>query len=237
MGKDKLKRFKELESIDRVIQPDFEEVYDKDYRLKGRWKEVVFGNKHPLILELGCGRGEYTVGLARRYPQKNFMGLDIKGARIWKGAVQARDEGLQNVAFLRTRIDFIHSFFALGEVEAIWVTFPDPQEKKRRRKKRLTGAIFLNLYRQLLVDGGLVHLKTDNFSLYSDTLDLVRYNGLPIHRHSDDLYATDWDDESTGIQTTYESRFLAEGKKIHFLQFSLPADQEIHEVPENDEQG
>lgn len=142
MGKDKLKRFRELETIDRVIQPAFEEVYGRDYKLKGRWKQEIFGNDHPLVLELGCGKGDYTVGLARRYPGKNFMGLDIKGARIWKGAVVAREEALENVAFLRTRIDFIRSFFAPGEVDEIWITFPDPPGKKAQEKEAAFGSHF-----------------------------------------------------------------------------------------------
>ena len=158
----------------------FEEGFGKDYHLKGRWKKEVFGNDHPLVLELGCGKGEYTVGLARRYPEVNFMGMDIKGARMWTGAKKAREEGLGNVAFLRTRIEFSHSFFATDEVDEIWITFPDPQEKRRRLKKRLPGALFLNKYREFLKDGGRVHLKTDNRKLYLDTLEMVRCNELPI---------------------------------------------------------
>jgi tRNA (guanine-N7-)-methyltransferase len=133
LGKKKLSRFRELESLDRVIQPPFEEVFGKDYYLKGKWCQEVFGNDKALVLELGCGKGEYTVGLARNYPDKNYMGLDIKGARIWTGAKVAHEEGLSNVAFLRTRIDFVNSFFAKDEIDEIWITFPDPQEKKRRQ--------------------------------------------------------------------------------------------------------
>jgi tRNA (guanine-N7-)-methyltransferase len=173
------------------------------------------------------------VGLARLYPEKNFMGLDIKGARIWKGAMEAEATRMDNVAFLRTRIDFITSFFAAGEVDELWITFPDPQEKKRRRKKRLSGDIFLNLYRQVLGDNGPVHLKTDNQNLYRYTLELVRFNGLTIDRHTADLYAEGWADETTSIQTTYEKRFREEGKPITFLQFHLPAKQHIKELPED----
>lgn len=234
MGKKKLKRFKELESLEKVFQPPLEEIFRKDFRLKGRWKEEVFGNAHPLVLELGCGKGEYTVGLARRYPEMNFMGLDIKGARMWTGARLARDEGLQNVAFLRTRIDFICSFFDRDEVEEIWITFPDPQEKRRRLKKRLPGALFLNKYRLFLKDGGLVHLKTDNRELYLDTLEMVRYNKLSVLRASDDIYGEGWENEIVGIQTYYEKRFLSEGSKINYLCFKLPKDKEIKELA-NDE--
>jgi tRNA (guanine-N7-)-methyltransferase len=231
LGKNKLSRYRELESLDRVFQPPFEEIYGKEYHLKGRWKREVFGNDHPLVLELGCGKGEYTVGLARSHPDKNYIGLDIKGARIWKGARQAIEEGLENVAFLRTRIDFITSFFDHQEVDELWITFPDPQEKKRRRKKRLTGAIFLNRYRQLLKDQGTVCLKTDNRDLCDYTLKLLKYNNLAAERHTDDLYSTGWQDETVSIRTYYEAKFLDEGAKINFIQFRLPSDQEIKELP------
>jgi tRNA (guanine-N7-)-methyltransferase len=231
LGKDKLKRFSELERLHRVIQPAFEEIYHRDFRLKGRWKQEVFGNDNPLVLELGCGKGEYTVGLARLYREKNFMGLDIKGARIWKGAVIAHGEGLENVAFLRTRIDFINSFFERDEVDELWITFPDPQEKRRRHKKRLTGDIFLNYYRQFLKDGGYVNLKTDNFGLHRYTLELAKFNNLEIDWHTDDLYQSGREDETVSIETYYEARFRAEGHKINFIRFRLPAGTEIKELP------
>ena len=218
--------------MERVIQPDFEDFFQKDHPLKGKWREEVFGNDHPLVLELGCGKGEYTLGLARRYPGKNFLGVDIKGARIWKGATQSREEGLLNVAFLRTRIEFISSFFAPGEVDELWITFPDPQQKKRRRKKRLTGAPFLDRYRAFLVDGGRIHLKTDNRSLYLFTRDLARFNGLELERWSEDLYQDGWDDEAVQIRTYYEQQFLEEGKPIHFLQFRLRSGTPIQDLPD-----
>jgi tRNA (guanine-N7-)-methyltransferase len=231
LGKKKLSRFRELESLERVIQPSFEEVFGKDYFLKGKWSREIFGNDHPLILELGCGKGEYTVGLARVNPQKNYMGLDIKGARIWTGAKCAHQEGLTNVAFLRTRIDFIRSFFAAGEIEEIWITFPDPQLKRARQKKRLSGDLFLNMYRSFLKDEGRIHLKTDNLQLYNDTLDLVRYNQLHVEHLSTDLYIEGWNIEADSIQTYYEKSFLAEGKKIKYLSFRLPAGKEIRQLP------
>ena len=227
MGKKKLSRFRELETFERVFQPPFEEVFQKDYSLKGKWREAVFHNDHPLVLELGCGRGEYTLGLARRNPDRNYMGLDIKGARIWKGAKTAQEEKIMNVAFLRTRIEWIRSFFARDEVDEMWITFPDPQLKRRRNKKRLTGAHFLNRYRDFLVDGGTIHLKTDNAELYEDTLQLLALNDLPVVRHSGDLYRTGWDDESVTIRTTYETRFLAEGFPIRYIQLRLPRAGEI----------
>ena len=235
MGKKKLSRFRELESLERAFQPPLEEIFEKDYHLKGRWCRDVFGNNQPLILELGCGKGEYTGGLARSYPEQNFMGLDIKGARIWTGAKAANDEGLANVAFLRTRIDFINSFFSLEEIDEIWITFPDPQEKRRRLKKRLPGAHFLNRYRAFLKDGGLVHLKTDNRELYLDTLDLIRFNELEVERNSADVYSEDWDDEIVHIQTYYEKRFLAEGTKINYIRFRLPAGKEIKDLSDDSE--
>ncbi len=188
-----------------------------------------------MILELGCGKGEYTVGLARIYPEKNFIGLDIKGARIWTGAKAAQDEGLTNVAFLRTRIDFISSFFARNEVDEIWITFPDPQEKRQRQKKRLSGAHFLNRYRAFLKDGGMVHLKTDNLQFYNDTLELVHFNNLPVEQNSTDVYNEGWNDEIVTIQTYYEKRFLAEGTKINYIRFRLPAGKEIRALTDDSE--
>jgi tRNA (guanine-N7-)-methyltransferase len=234
LGKKKLSRFMELQTLG-VFQPSFEEVFQKDFHRKGNWSSDQFKNQGPLILELGCGKGEYTVGLARKNAGKNYLGLDIKGARIWTGARAAFDEGLENVVFLRTRIDFINSFFARDEVDEVWITFPDPQEKTRRRKKRLSGASFLNRYREFLKDGGLVHLKTDNRSLYFDTLALVRYNKLHVERMSDDIYSEGWSDEIVSIQTYYEKIFLADGKPIHYLRFQLPAHQEILEMPDDTE--
>lgn len=232
MGKKKLARFRELNTFERVIQPPFEEVYRRDYHLKGKWCKELFKNDNALVLELGCGKGEYTLGLARMRKQTNYIGLDIKGARIWTGARTASEEKLDNVAFIRTRIDFINSLFAKNEVDELWVTFPDPQEKNRRRKKRLTGAAFLNKYRLFLKDGGLVHLKTDNRSLFVDTLALVRYNKLHIERSSDDIYREQWSDETVSIQTYYEKRFLSDGNPIYYLCFHLPAQQDILDVPD-----
>jgi tRNA (guanine-N7-)-methyltransferase len=235
LGKKKLSRFRELETLERVFQPPLEDVFNQDFYLKGKWCREVFGNDSPLILELGCGKGEYTVGLARKYPGRNFMGLDIKGARLWRGAKTSNEEGLSNAAFLRTRIDFINSFFDRDEVDEIWITFPDPQEKRRRLKKRLPGAHFLNKYRLFLKDGGLVHLKTDNRQLYLDTLEMIRFNGLPVEQYSEDVYSELSDDELVAIQTYYEKRFLAEGTKINYLRFRLPAGKEIRELSDDSE--
>ncbi len=235
MGKNKLQKFREMKSFHRVFQPDFEEVYKKDYRLKGAWSHEVFDNAHPITLELGCGKGEYTISLARRCPERNFIGIDIKGARIWRGAKTAQEEALKNVAFLRTRIELILSFFGRDEVEELWITFPDPQEKRRRRKKRLTGPRFLNLYRQFLVDNGTIHLKTDNKLLYRYTQRLARHNNLEILYETDDLYASDMADDLRTIRTQYESQYLEEGKTILYLAFRLPRKQEIQDLPDEDE--
>ena len=224
-------RFRELGTLDRVFEPPYEEVLRKDFHLKGKWNTEVFRNDAPLVLELGCGKGEYTVGLARIHPECNYLGLDIKGARIWTGARTAHDEDLTNVAFLRTRIDFILSFFTRDEVDELWITFPDPQEKRRRNKKRLTGAFFLNMYRQFLKDDGVIHLKTDNNLFYRYTLELARHNDLLIEKSSDNIYQEGWDDEVVSIQTYYETHFLSEGVNINFIRFRLPAHREIKELP------
>ena len=160
MGKNKLKKFREMESIDCVFQYPFGLLREKGFPMKGRWRGEFFHNDGPIVLELGCGKGEYTVGLARRFPDKNFIGIDIKGARMHSGACDARDNGLTNVAFLRTGIELLDNFFAPGEVDEIWITFPDPQMKKVR--KRLTGTTFMNLYRKVLKPGGRINLKTDS---------------------------------------------------------------------------
>lgn len=220
-----------MESFEKVFQPPIEEVLHSDFHLKGRWKEEVFKNGNPIVLELGCGKGEYTVGLARKNPGINYMGLDIKGARIWAGAKTARDEGLENVGFLRTRIDFVNSFFGPGEIDEIWITFPDPQEKSRRQKKRLTNALFLNRYRGFLKDHGIINLKTDHQQLYAYTLELARFNNLPVERLTENLYNSGWEDESVNIQTFYESHFLSMGARIYFLTFRLPGKINIKELP------
>lgn len=224
-----------METFERVFQPEFEEVFNRDFHLKGEWAEKVFDNEHPIIVELGCGKGEYTIGMARMFPGKNFIGVDIKGARIWKGAKTANERSMKNVAFLRTRIEFIESFFGGAEIEEIWITFPDPQLKKRRNKKRLTGPRFLNHYRTFLKDRGIVHLKTDNDVLYRYTAALARHNGLEIITETDDLYHSAVLDETLSIQTTYEKQFLSEGSNINYIAFRLPQHAGIKALPEDDE--
>ena len=230
MTKKKMQRFSELETFAHVIQPKFEEVFGRDFYLKGLWQRNRFQNGNPVVLELGCGKGEYTTGLAKRFPVKNFIGVDIKGSRIWKGARSALGEQLANVLFLRTRIEMIGSFFGPDEVDEIWLTFPDPQLKKKR--KRLTSARFLNTYRTFLKNNGLVHLKTDNTVLYLYTLDLVEKNRLNLRFHSDDLYNSGFTNDILDIKTFYEHRFLDQGMKITYLCFELPHDKVIEEPVE-----
>ena len=199
--------------------------------MKGHWREQYFHNDNPIVLELGCGKGEYTVELARLYPQVNFIGVDIKGARMHKGAKEALTAGLSNVAFLRTNIEIIDRFFAKDEVQEIWLTFSDPQMKNPR--KRLTSTYFMNRYRHFLVDGGLIHLKTDSNFLFTYTTYMVEANRLPLLFRTDDLYHTDGIDEETrkilSIQTFYEAQWIARGLNIRYMKFHLPQQGELVE--------
>jgi tRNA (guanine-N7-)-methyltransferase len=234
MGKDKLRRFEELRHFDRVFEPKMDEIIGKEYYLKGRWKEVVFQNSHPLVLELGCGKGEYTVGMARHFPDKNFIGIDIKGARMWKGARASHEEKIVNAAFLRTRIELISSFFGTDEVDEIWITFPDPQPTERRKKKRLTSPSFLKSYQDFLTDGGIMHLKTDSDLLFGYTLNLLIDNKMEVIYSTSDLYHSDIVDDILDIKTYYEMKFLETGSNINYLKFRLKKESLIHEISEKD---
>ena len=227
MGKNKVARWNELGSFANVIQPDNSVSYTHDHPIKGNWNKEIFGNDNPLVLELACGKGEYTVELSRLFPSRNFIGVDIKGARMWRGAKTANQNKLPNCAFLRTRIEFINSFFCHDEVDEIWITFPDPHPGKRNSNKRLTCPFFLNKYRMLLKDKGIIHLKTDNYELYSYTHALARDNNLEIIFFTDDLYASLPEDQILSIRTHYENLFLKEGAKINYLSFRLPQDRII----------
>jgi len=229
LGKDKLRKWAEMEAFPFIFQPPLEDILNKDFRLKGRWRNEFFKNDFPLILELGCGKGEYTIGLARLFPEKNFLGVDIKGARMWKGATMAHHEQLRNVGFIRTRIEFIESFFDSAEVDEIWLTFPDPQLKRRRHKKRITGARFLNAYGSFLKPGGTIHLKTDSSELYQDVLALLTCNGIEPITATDDVYQGLLREDSLSIKTHYEQKFLKLGQKIRYIQFQLPLDTVIKE--------
>jgi tRNA (guanine-N7-)-methyltransferase len=235
LGKNKLGKFEELLHLQRVFQPPFAEIFTNDYPLKSKWAREVFGNNHPLILELGCGKGEYTIGLAKKYPESNVIGVDIKGARIWKGARQINNDNILNAAFLRTRIEFITSFFAEDEVQEIWLTFPDPQLKKRRNKKRLSGSVFLTRYQKFLVNGGSIHLKTDNSELFEYTRQLAIFNQLEINECTSDLYATGVKDDILGIKTFYEAQYLEKGIPIKYLKFRLDKYKPLLELPDENE--
>jgi len=230
--KKKKEHFAENETFDNVLQPEFAEVFGKDYKYKGCWNKEFWHNDNPITVELGCGKGEYSVGLAKMFPSKNFIGIDIKGARFWRGAKTSQEESIKNVAFVRTSIELIPSFFGENELNEIWITFPDPQLKRRRAKKRLTGPLFLNKYRKMLSPDGTVNLKTDSFELYTYTMAVLAYNNITPVVATDDLYASEYADEVLSIKTHYEGIFLERGKKINYIKFSLKRDQEILDLPE-----
>ena len=230
MGKNKLVRWTELGSYDNVIQPEIEDVSGKDHPIKGRWNQDLFKNGNPITLELGCGKGEYTVGLANNFPHDNFIGIDIKGARMWRGAKTSNEQKLPNVAFLRTRIEFINSFFSSDEVDEIWITFPDPHLGGRNSNKRLTSPWFLNSYRLFLKDKGLIHLKTDNKELYDFTCKVLSHNNVETIISTDDLY-TEMIDNILSIRTHYEKIFLDAGLKINYLSFRLDKEKIIENAP------
>jgi tRNA (guanine-N7-)-methyltransferase len=225
MAKNKLARFAALKTYNHVIEPSMDEIDSGAFELKGKWRSHFFKNDNPIVLELGCGKGEYAVGLARRYPNKNFIGIDIKGARIYIGATEAIEEGLTNVAFLRTKIDFITSFFAENEIDEIWLTFSDPQPTKPR--KRLTSSLFINRYRQFLKKGGIVHLKTDSDILFESTEHEIRNNQYNCIQSSWDLYGElieNLDQETQDIlhiRTHYETVFSEKGFKIKYCKFRI----------------
>ncbi|MBR1520117.1 MAG: tRNA (guanosine(46)-N7)-methyltransferase TrmB [Bacteroidaceae bacterium] len=221
MGKGKLAKFAEMAENPLVVECPFWQLQQDGFPLKGKWHQNFFKNDNPIVLELGCGRGEYTIGLARRFPDKNFIGVDIKGARMWHGAKTALEEGMKNVAFLRTNIECIDGFFAPNEVAELWLTFSDPQMKKAT--KRLTSTYFMERYRRFLVDGGIIHVKTDSNFLATYTKYMVEKNGLPMEQCTFDLYAENVADSSlTEIRTYYEGMWLERGIPIKYLQFRLP---------------
>ena len=219
MGKGKLLKFNELLSFEHVVQAPFNVVEHNDFQLKGKWGKEFFKNDNPLILELGCGKGEYTVALAAKNPDVNYMGVDIKGARLWRGAKLAKEQGLTNVGFLRANIEQITQFYGASEVAEIWLTFPDPQMEKTR--KRLTSTTFLNKYREFLKPGGIVHLKTDSNFQYNYTRELVKLNKFEILAETDDVYEWEHLDDTLRIRTFYEKQWLDRGIKIKYIAFRL----------------
>ena len=221
MGKDKLKRFAENKTFACFVEPEFEQMFRTDHPLKGNWHRDFFHNDNPIVLELGCGKGEYTVALAQRNPDKNFIGIDIKGARMWRGAKTATESGMTNVAFLRTRIEFINSFFEQSEVSEIWITFPDPQLKTRRAKKRLTSPIFLEYYAKFLSEEGWINLKTDSQHLYNYTQAIISQFDLPCEVANNDIYGSGYADEVLSVKTAYETVYLQRGLPITYTRFGL----------------
>ena len=221
-SKNKLKRFKENETFSNVIQPTREEVLNNTLTLKGNWNRDFFKNENPVVLELGCGKGEYSLNLAAMFPEKNFLGIDIKGARFWRGAKTALAEKINNVGFLRTQIELVDFIFDENEIDEIWITFPDPQIKYKRTKHRMTNPDFLNKYKKILKPNGMVHLKTDSEYMHGYTLGLLQGLGLTIEYAHHDVYGTtNAPKEVTDIQTYYESQYLAINKKITYLRFNF----------------
>lgn len=231
MSKGKLQKFAEMETFKNVFQYPYSVISEVPFTMKGHWREQYFHNDNPIVLELGCGKGEYTVGLARMYPNINFIGVDIKGARIYTGAKQALEENLPNVAFLRTSIEIIDRFFGQDEVQEIWLTFSDPQMKNVH--KRLTSTFFMNRYRHFLINNGIIHLKTDSNFLFTYTTYMVEKNNLPVLLRTEDLYHTDGLDDRTreilGIHTYYENQWIERGLSIKYMKFELPHAGELVE--------
>ena len=227
MSKGKLAKFADMAAFPHVFEYPFSVVDEVPFEMRGAWNERFFKNDHPIVLELGSGRGEYTVGLGRLFPEKNFIGVDIKGARMWSGAKESAETGMTNVAFLRTNIEIIDRFFAPGEVSEIWLTFSDPQMKKAT--KRLTSTYFMERYRRFLVDNGLIHLKTDSNFMFTYTRYMVEHNHLPVEVLTDDLYHSGLADEILSIRTYYEQQWLDRGLNIKYLRFRLPHEGELRE--------
>ena len=221
-SKNKLKRFKENETFKNVIQPTRDALVNQEFHLKGNWNASFFKNENPLVLELGCGKGEYSVALAQKYPNKNFIGIDIKGARFWRGAKTALEEDLNNVAFLRTQIELIDYTFAEKEVDEIWIKFPDPQIKYKRTKHRMTNSTFLKRYKAILKPEGIVNLKTDSEFMHGYTLGLLHGEGHEVLYANHNVYKQEGSpDEVTGIQTFYESQYLEQNKPITYIRFKI----------------
>jgi len=221
-SKNKLKRFQDNDHFKNVIQPSREEVVAEQFAYKGKWREAFFKNEHPLIVELGCGKGEYSVGLAKRFPENNYVGIDIKGARFWRGAKTALEEDLANVAFVRTQIELIEHIFDKDEIDEIWITFPDPQIKPKREKHRLTNPIFLERYKKVIKTDGIIHLKTDSEFMYGYTQGLLKGLGKQIIYEHPDIYNNyDLKGALTDIQTFYEKKYLVNNKPITYLKFKL----------------
>jgi tRNA (guanine-N7-)-methyltransferase len=215
VGKDKLRKFSEINTFDNVYQ------LEEGKALKGNWAAQHFKNNNPVVLELACGKGEYSVNMAKLFPEKNFIGIDYKGNRIWRGARTGVDENIPNLAFLRIQIEGLLEFFDTAEIDEIWITFPDPQPQESREKKRLTFPGFLDKYKEVLKPGGKINLKTDNDGLYLYTVEKVKELGLICHKSTDHLYTSEFADEVLCIKTHYEKIYLKHDKNINYIQFSF----------------
>ncbi|OYT16957.1 MAG: tRNA (guanosine(46)-N7)-methyltransferase TrmB [Bacteroidetes bacterium 4572_77] len=234
MARRKKKQFAETAEYPFFFQPSYEELL-AGFPLKGKWLPDFFKNDNPLVLELGCGKGEYTVGLAEKYAHRNFVGIDLKGARMWRGATDTQELGLKNVAFIRNKVEQICHMFASKEVDEIWLTFSDPQPKFERR--RLSSPRFLNLYKEILKTDGIIHLKTDNRELYDYTLEVINHFKLPVEFKTHDLYQSDFEGDAPQIQTFYEKQYLAKGVPINYVQFGLNKafmDNTLEKLPEQE---
>ena len=221
-SKNKLKRFKENDTFSNVFQPTREEVVTDQFSLKGNWNQDYFKNNNPIVLELGCGKGEYSVGLAEKFPDKNFIGIDLKGARFWRGAKTAVETGLTNVAFIRTQIELINHIFCENEVDELWITFPDPQIKYKRTKHRMTNSQFLKLYKKVLKPEGVVNLKTDSEFMHGYTLGLLHGEGHEVIYSNHNVYVNEGSpEEVTGLQTFYEKQYLEINKAITYIRFKI----------------
>ena len=227
MGKNKLEKFADMASYPHVFEYPYSAVDNVPFEMKGNWHKEFFKNNNPIVLELGCGRGEYTVGLGRMFPDVNFVGVDIKGARMWTGATESLESGMQNVAFLRTNIEIIDRFFAPDEVAEVWLTFSDPQMKKAT--KRLTSTYFMERYRKFLIDGGIIHVKTDSNFMFTYTKYMIEKNQLPVDVMTEDLYHSGMADEILGIRTYYEQQWLDRGLNIKYIKFHLPQSDELQD--------
>ncbi|QKX04407.1 tRNA (guanosine(46)-N7)-methyltransferase TrmB [Aquimarina sp. TRL1] len=225
-SKNKLKRFNENKTFVNVVEPTREEVLNNELGYKGAWSKKFFKNDHPIVLELGCGKGEYTVGLAKRFPEKNFIGIDIKGARFWRGAKTAIEDKMDNVGFIRTQIELVDHIFEPGEVDEIWITFPDPQIKYKRTKHRLTNSVFLKRYHKILKKEGIVHLKTDSEFMHGYTLGLLHGEGHEVLYANHNVYHNEGaPEEVTSLQTFYEKQYLEQDKAITYIQFKIRDDK------------
>jgi tRNA (guanine-N7-)-methyltransferase len=220
MGKNKLEHFMENVTFPHFFQPGFDELTE-GFELKGKWNREFFENENPIIVEVGCGKGEYTVGLAEKYPDKNFIGMDKKGARMWRGAKTSLENDMLNVAFVRTKVELISYFFGKNEVDEIWITFPEPVLKERKFRKRFTSPRFLHTYGQFLKPDGMIHLKTDNHEFFTYTLDQIKEQNHKLHFSTFDLYNSEFEGDARNIQTYYEKKYLEQGMNINYLNFTL----------------